>query len=153
MKKRISSIVLSICMVLMLVPITANAMQIFVDLRVTGAVRLTLEVESGDSIDNVKQKNMDETGIRPDNQILYYKTLLEDGRTLADYNIQKEATLTLMLRNTDPQTPGWVQDNGNWYYLNGDGVKLTGWHSDIPGWEGNWFYFDSTTGVMKTGWV
>ena len=153
MKKRILSIVLSICMVLMLVPITANAMRIFVDLRVTGAATLTLEVESGDSIDNVKQKIMDETGIRPDKQVLYYKALLEDGRTLADYNIQKETTLTLMLRNTDPQTPGWVQDNGNWYYLNGDGVKLTGWHSDIPGWENNWFYFDSTTGVMQTGWV
>lgn len=153
MKKRILSIVLSICMVLMLVPITANAMQIFVDLRVTGAATLTLEVESGDSIENVKQKIMDETGIRPDNQVLYYKAILEDGRTLADYNIQKEATLTLMLRNTDPQTPGWVQDNGSWYYLNGDGVKLTGWHSDIPGWEDNWFYFDSATGVMQTGWV
>ncbi len=153
MKKRILSIVLSVCMVLMLVPITANAMRIFVDLRVTGAATLMLEVESGDSIDNVKQKIMDETGIRPDKQVLYYKALLEDGRTLADYNIQKETTLTLMLRNTDPQTPGWVQENGNWYYLNGDGVKLTGWHSDIPGWEGNWFYFDATTGVMQTGWV
>ena len=54
MKKRISSIVLSICMVLMLVPITANAMQIFVKLRVTDAATLTLEVESGDSIENVK---------------------------------------------------------------------------------------------------
>ena len=140
-------------MVFMLVPITANAMRIYVDLRVTGAATLTLEVESGDSIDNVKQKIMDETGIQPDKQVLYYKTLLEDGRTLADYNIQKETTLTLMLRNTDPQSPGWVQDSGYWYYLNGDGVKLTGWHSDIPGWEGNWFYFDPDTGVMQTGWV
>ena len=55
MKKRIVSILLTLCMVLLLVPITANAMQIFVDLRVTGAAILTLEVESGDSIDNVKK--------------------------------------------------------------------------------------------------
>ena len=155
MTKRILSIVLTLCMVLMLVPITANAMQIFVDLRVTGAATLTLEVESGDSIDNVKQKIQDETGIQPDKQVLYYnEILLEDGRTLADYNIQKETILTLMLRNTDSQSPenGWVLDNGNWYYLNGDGVKLTGWHYDIPGWEGKWFYFDPATGVMQTGW-
>ena len=56
MKKRILSIILTLCMVLMLVPITANAMQIFVDLRVTGATALTLEVESGDMVVNVKNK-------------------------------------------------------------------------------------------------
>ena len=158
MKKRILSIVLIICMVLMLVPITANAMQIFVELDITGAATLTLEVESGDSIDNVKQKIMDMDGILLDEQDLYYnETLLENGRTLADYNIQKESTLTLKLRDTapkplDPET-GWVQDNGNWYYLNGDGVRQTGWHSDIPGWEGNWFYFDLETGVLQASWV
>ena len=54
MKKRILSIVLTLCMVLMLVPITANATQIFVDLRVTGAATLTLEVESGDMVVNVQ---------------------------------------------------------------------------------------------------
>ena len=158
MKKRILSIVLALCMVFMLVPITANAMQIFVELDITGAATLTLEVESGDSIDNVKQKIMDMDGILLDEQDLYYnETLLENGRTLADYNIQKESTLTLKLRDTaskplDPKT-GWVQDNGNWYYLNGDGVKLTGWHSDIPDWEGNWFYFDLETGVLQASWV
>ncbi|MGN0528581.1 MAG: ubiquitin-like protein, partial [Eubacterium sp.] len=96
MKKRILSIVLTFCMVLMLVPITANAMQIFVDLRVTGAATLTLEVESGDSIENVKQKIEDKTGYSQTIQILRYNgKILQNGRTLADYNIQKESTIEL----------------------------------------------------------
>ena len=56
MKKRILSILLTLCMVLCLVPITASAMVIFIDLKIVGQAILTLEVEGADSIDEVKEK-------------------------------------------------------------------------------------------------
>ena len=92
MKKRISAVLLALTMLLA----TAHAMPIYVDGSALGWQEpLTLEVESGDSIDNVKQK-IQNMGVSVDGKCLYFGSrFLENGRTMADYNIQKESALQL----------------------------------------------------------
>ena len=101
MRKRLFSILLVFCMMTSFVPMMASAIEIYIDLTIVGQANLTLEVVSGDSIDNIKEKIQEKTGFSPDAQRLFLgEKELENGRTMADYNIHKESTLRLRLQRT-----------------------------------------------------
>lgn len=98
MKRRFLALVLAGCLaaVLSTAAWATSPTGFCLNVELPSGKTIALDVESGDSIDNVKEELEMKTKIAAGEQHLYYGgKLLVDGRTLANYNIQKGSTLLL----------------------------------------------------------
>ncbi|WP_205663563.1 ubiquitin-like protein [Amnibacterium flavum] len=84
------------------------AMTIYVD--PPSGSRLALDAEPSDSIENIRAKIQDDIGVVPEEQVLSFQgRTLEDGRTLSDYNIQRNSVLQREFVSGSGVMPLYVQ--------------------------------------------
>ena len=127
MRHKLFGLLTALCVCMVVLCVSASAMEISVE--TPDGKTLTLEVEPGDSIDNVKQKICEQISLPPAGPYLYFRgKLLSMGRTLADYNIQKESFLWISENKvSEPTGKNLTNDNisenmtlsNNIYYLDG----------------------------------
>ena len=110
-------------MMVLVFPVKANAMQLFVQ-TLTGK-HITIEVEPTDKIESIKEKIEDKEWVSTNLQkLIFAGKVLEDGKTLQDYSIQKDSTLhlTLLPFSMGGQEVSIVQ--------HGDGLYIDGYEKD-----------------------
>lgn len=104
----------------------------YLNVELPSGETIALDVESGDSIDNVKQKVQNAAGVSVTEQYLYYGgKFLNNGRTLADYNIQKESTLLVAseAKGTPSGTPlTAAEPSKEWVDITEEKVLTEGTH-------------------------